>query len=91
MSILLRSIDIIFQVFTLMLFARILGSWIPGLNGTRFMRFIAFYVDPYLNFFRRFIPPIGMIDISPIFAIFALGFIQFGLKWILVTIWNLFA
>ena len=31
-------------------------------------------VEPYLAPFRRFIPPIGgMIDISPIVALFALG------------------
>lgn len=86
----LRTIDIIFQVYILMLFARILGSWIPELNDSRFMRFVAFYVDPYLNLFRRIIPPLGMIDISPIFAFLALGFIESGVKWIIVTVWNLF-
>lgn len=86
----IRTVDILFQVYLLMLFARILGSWIPEFNESRFMRFIAFYVDPYLNLFRRFIPPLGMIDISPIFAFLALGFIESGVKWIIVSIWNLF-
>ncbi len=32
--------------------------------------------DPYLNLFRRFIPPIGgMLDISPIFAIIVIQLI----------------
>lgn len=69
----LYIVDLLFQVYTLMLFARILGSWLPDLQRYRFMQFIAFYVDPYLNFFRRFIPPLGMIDISPIVAFFALS------------------
>jgi DNA (cytosine-5)-methyltransferase 1 len=44
------------------------------------MQFISFYTDPYLNLFRRFIPPLGMIDISPIIAFFALGFIEQAVK-----------
>lgn len=31
--------------------------------------------EPYLSIFRRFIPPIGPIDISPIVAIFVLFFV----------------
>jgi YggT family protein len=71
---LVKIIAMSFQVYTLMLFARILSSWVPDLQGTKFMRFIAFYTDPYLNIFRRIIPPLGMIDISPIFAFLALEF-----------------
>lgn len=73
-------IDKIFLLFTLMLFARILGSWVPELQNSRFMQFIAFYTDPYLNVFRRFIPPLGMMDISPIVAFFCLSIIQSALK-----------
>lgn len=69
----------LFLVFTIMLFVRILGSWIPELQGQRWMQFVAFYTDPYLNFFRRFIPPLGMIDISPIVAILALNFIEYAI------------
>jgi len=61
----------------IMLFIRILGSWIPELQQTKFMQFIAFYTDPYLNIFRRIIPPIGgMLDISPIVAFFCLSLIE---------------
>lgn len=72
-------IDIIFQVYTIMLFARILGSWLPELQQYRFMQFIAFYTDPYLNLFRKFIPPLGMIDISPIIAFFVLSIVKQGI------------
>ncbi len=40
-----------------MLFARILMSWFTELQEYRIMQFIAFYTDPYLNLFRRIIPP----------------------------------
>ncbi|GAB4226557.1 MAG: YggT family protein [Chlamydiales bacterium] len=73
-------IDTIFMVYMIMLFIRILGSWFPEFQGHTFMRFIAYYTDPYLNLFRRIIPPLGMIDFSPIIAFFALHFIEIVVK-----------
>jgi len=69
-------IDRIFLVYMIMLFIRILGSWVPDLQQTRFMQFVAFYTDPYLNIFRRLIPPLGMMDISPIIAFICLSLIE---------------
>lgn len=66
----------LFLVYTIMLFVRILGSWIPEIQQKRFMLFISFYTDPYLNIFRRFIPPLGMVDISPIIAFLFLGLLE---------------
>lgn len=66
----------LFQIYTVMLFARILCSWLPQLNEYRLMQFVSYYTDPYLNFFRRFVPPFGMIDFSPIIAFLALSFIK---------------
>lgn len=76
MLIAIYFINIIFQVYTLMLFARILGSWVPQIDRYRFMHFIAYYTDPYLNLFRRIIPPLGMFDLSPIVAFLCLSFAQ---------------
>lgn len=49
----------------------ILMSWIPNMHGWVYdlYRALGKLCDPYLDLFKRFIPPIGMIDISPIFAI----------------------
>lgn len=69
-------INILFQTYTLLLFARILTSWLPELHQYQVVKFICLYTDPYLNFFRRFIPPLGMIDISPILAFLFLGVLQ---------------
>jgi len=82
---LIYIVDKIFLVFTIMMFIRILGSWLPDLQSTRFMQFVAFYTDPYLNLFRRFIPPLGMIDISPIIAFLCLGVIEQVVKSLLFT------
>ena len=50
-----------------------MGSWFPRFSHTTFMRFVAHYTDPYLNIFKRVIPPIGgMLDISPMIGFFVL-------------------
>lgn len=73
----------LFLTYTIMLFIRVLSSWIPQFQNSAFIRFISFYTDPYLNLFRRIIPPIGgVLDISPILAFFAL---QLG-EYILLSI-----
>ena len=66
-----------------MIIARIVGSWFPQVQNNRFMRFIAFYTDPYLNLFRKFIPPLGgTIDLSPLIGFFVLQFVE----WILLKL-----
>ena len=39
--------------------------------------------EPFLSIFRRFIPPLGPLDLSPIVAIFVLNIVGF---WILVPL-----
>jgi YggT family protein len=66
----------IFLVYLILIFIRILLSWIPRMPYYPWLRasvdFIHQVVDPYLNIFRRVIPPLGgggfAIDISPILA-----------------------
>jgi YggT family protein len=76
MLVLINAINILFEIYLIMLFIRVIGSWVPELSEYKLMRFNSYYTDPYLNFFRKFIPPLGMIDISPIVAFLCLGFIQ---------------
>ena len=66
-------------VYLLLLFAYILTSWIrlpyrPWLN--RIQRFLYDVCDPYLRLFRRFLPPLGPLDLSPMVAIFVLLIVQ---------------
>jgi YggT family protein len=44
------------------------SRWLDAVLG--FMRDVS---EPYLRLFRKFIPPIGMVDLSPMVAIFVLG------------------
>ncbi|OUM87742.1 MAG: cell division protein [Bacillus thermozeamaize] len=79
MSVLVPIINIAFQVYFWLIFFYVLSSWIPGLRESSVGVAIGRLVEPYLSIFRRFIPPIGFIDISPIVALIALQFIQQGL------------
>lgn len=79
----IKSIDIVFQVYMLMLFTRIICSWAPELQSYRFIQFIAYYTDPYLNIFRKIIPPLGMFDLSPIVAFLCLQFMNNFIQYIL--------
>lgn len=77
MSLLASIIRTAFTVYTLMILIRVIGSWFPNIQHYKIMQFIAYYVDPYLNLFRRFIPPIGgVLDLSPLIAFFVLQLVQ---------------
>ena len=72
-----KLIHFVFLAYTILLTVRILSSWIPSWQGSSWLRFVSFYTDPYLNLFRRLIPPIGgTLDLSPILAFFALQFLE---------------
>ncbi|KLV28221.1 YggT family protein [Niallia circulans] len=60
-------------IYSYALIVYILMSWIPNARETSIGIFLAKICEPYLEMFRRFIPPLGMIDISPIVAIFVLN------------------
>jgi len=75
--ILAKVVHWVFLTYTILLFAHILGSWIPKLAHHKLMRFVHFYTDPYLNVFRRLIPPIGgVLDLSPMLGFFALSILE---------------
>src|SRR5262245_11180275 len=72
-------VDVFVGVYTLLIFAYVLMSWLrlpysPTLE--RVQRFLYETCDPYLRLFRRIVPPLGAIDLSPIIAIFALVVIR---------------
>ena len=60
-----------FTVYTVIMFVRILLSWLtmfwsPPHALSPAIRVIYDLTEPVLKLFRRYIPPIGMLDISPI-------------------------
>jgi YggT family protein len=77
-------VNALFIVYIVLVFANVLISYIPRVPYNRVLRMVLDFVtettDPYLNLFRRFLPPIGgggfAIDLSPIIGIFALLLLQ---------------
>ena len=67
-------------VYLVLIFVRIIMSWIPRIPYNRFLagflKFVTDVTDPYLNLFRRVLPPVrlgpGALDLSPIVATFVL-------------------
>jgi YggT family protein len=84
---LVTTLDLLFYVYSLFLIIRVVGSWFPSFTRHRFMRFVAFYTDPFLNLFRRMIPPIGgMLDLSPILCFITIDVVKHLLFYLLSLI-----
>jgi YggT family protein len=74
-------VEALFLVYLVLIFIRVLLSWVPRMPYNVYLRaavrFVEETTDPYLNLFRRIIPPIGgRLDISPILAILLLLIVQ---------------
>jgi YggT family protein len=62
----------VFQVLAFAIFARAIISWFPIDPQGPIVRTLNAITDPVLEPLRRVIPRIGMIDITPMVAIFVL-------------------
>jgi len=77
-------VNALFIVYIILIFANILISWLPRVPYSPPLRVVLDFVtettNPYLNLFRRFIPPIGgggfALDLSPMIGIFLLLVLQ---------------
>ena len=68
---LVYSIIIIAYIFSSLFFN--FGGRLPYSRGSRVvLDFLRDVSEPYLRIFRRFIPPIGPLDLSPMIALFVL-------------------
>src|SRR3954471_7751786 len=72
-------IEVFIYVYLLLIIAYILTSWLrlpysPTLN--RIQRFLYDGCEPYLRLFRRFIPAVGPLDLSPMVGIIVLIVLQ---------------
>jgi YggT family protein len=82
----------LFLVYIILILIRVLISWIPRMPYNPALRSVLDFVvqttDPYLNLFRRIIPPIGGggfgLDLSPMIGLIVL-FILRGLVVALIS------
>ena len=78
-------VSTLITVYVVLIFIRILMSYFRSIPYYRaldvFLRFVTEVTDPWLNLFRRFIPPLRVgpaaVDLTPIIAVFALYIIGF--------------
>lgn len=69
---------LVLHIYSWMIIGYILMSWFPNARESSIGQFLGSLVEPYLSPFRKIIPPLGMIDISPIVAILTLHFARYG-------------
>jgi len=73
-------VSALFTVYIVLIFANILISFVPRMPYRPWLRAVLDFVtestNTYLNFFRRFLPPIGgsgfALDLSPIIGLIVL-------------------
>lgn len=71
-------------VYYIILLARIILSWVtmawsPPPSMAPVMRVVYDLTEPLLGLFRRYIPPIGGLDLSPLFIFIILSIVQRGI------------
>ena len=72
-------VDVFLFVYILLILIYVLLSWfrLPyNLWLNRIQRFLYDVCEPYVGLFRRVLPPLGFIDLSPMIAIFVLILIR---------------
>jgi YggT family protein len=69
----------VIEIYSWALIIYILMSWFPNARETAIGKFLARICEPYLEPFRKIVPSIGMIDISPIVAFIVLSLAKSGI------------
>lgn len=79
----------IFQLYFLLIIVRIFLTWIPSIDWNQQpIKSVREVTDLYLDIFRRFIPPFGGLDFSPIIALIVLQILQALVVNIVATIFG---
>lgn len=73
------------SIYSLLIFVRIIFSWGMVSYHNRIMRFLVDVTEPMLAPLRRMIPPVAMMDISPIVAFLILWLFQAAIAGIFLT------
>lgn len=72
-SLLAESLVNFVQIYSLLILVYCLLTWFRGAEWSeQIMSFLAPITEPYLGLFRSFIPPLGGLDLSPMFALIVL-------------------
>jgi YggT family protein len=69
-------IHLLFTALTFAVFARVLLSWFPMRPDNPIVVILTEITDPILRPLRRIVPSLGMLDITPIVALFLLQILE---------------
>ncbi len=75
-QILYTTIEMFFNIVFLLILVRILLSFLPQFRSNQIAEMVFGITEPILGPFQRLIPPIGMIDISPMVALIVLSIVE---------------
>ena len=72
MSWLITFVNILFTALNVAILARVVLSWINANPYSPIVSLINQITDPIIEPLRRIVPPIGMIDVTPLLALLLL-------------------
>ena len=75
--------------YSLLIFIRIIFSWVMVSYSNRMMRFLINTTEPLMGPLRRIVPPVGRFDISPIVAFIIIWIFQAAVAGTLLRGWQL--
>ena len=79
MGMLILAVGYLVQFLAFAIFARAIVSWFPIDKNGPIVQFLNAVTDPILEPLRKVIPPIGMIDVTPMLAMLMLFFVASAL------------
>ncbi len=90
-SLLYQAVDMFFYILYLLIFVRIIISWLPIGRDISIVRLIYSFTEPILGPIRNMIEksPLGgglMLDFSPIIALFVMNIVKMIILTIIVSI-----
>jgi YggT family protein len=72
-------VSVFFYVYIIIIFIYVLSSWVRlpySPTVSRIQRFLYDVCEPYLRLFRRILPPLGPIDLSPLVGVIVLVVVE---------------
>jgi YggT family protein len=69
----MNFVTILAQALNIAIFARVIMSWLPLNPDNPIVRVLLNITEPILGPIRRIMPRMGMLDLSPFFALILIG------------------
>ncbi len=88
-QILLTTSNLFFNLMFFLILIRVILSWLPQYRYSQLGQIVFSLTDPVMRPIQNIIPPIGMMDISPIVAWFVLIIAQAIVNTIITAIFNI--